>query len=445
MSRKARSRALLRNLRKQARRGNLSALERKQLLQQEKRFRKGRSGFRKGLGAGLGAGLGVAAAQFLTSPAFKTLLENRPTFDELKDRLKKEGVPADAVEDVANTVQDAGKDTSPEKIVQEVEDRVLTPEAVGLSQEEFDASRARELSDANAAENLADQLEMDRMRREELVGPEAPRQPETRIEDIVLPEMEEIEEEEDPLVSRDEPVLFSSGMQPRGVANLELPPSDRGELRGPDPAIEQRMAAARESMRLRDNERSSENMRERAETLERLRREGGFDPFTGEYVVSDRQQRIDDAFDEEFMREAFTDEERAAERENARLDAMDEAAALDAALGRLPVPSEGDFVAGEMGELGQRPALTGPNNPVSRRVNVEDPGLRLPIVDIEEDPEFFPEEEAELLRSRNRRRSLPGVFGPPLRTSGPRVQAMGGKNPKMADLMKKVKAKYGIR
>ena len=145
--------------------------------------------------------------------------------------------------------------------------------------------------------------------------------------------MEEIEEEEDPLVSQDEPVLFSSGMQPRGVANLELPPSDRGELRGPDPAIEQRMAAARESMRLRDNERSSENMRERAETLERLRREGGFDPFTGEYVVSDRQQRIDDAFDEAFMREAFTDEERAAERENARLDAMDEAAALDAALG----------------------------------------------------------------------------------------------------------------
>ena len=37
------------------------------------------------------------------------------------------------------------------------------------------------------------------------------------------------------------------------------------------------------------------------------------------YVTSDRQQRIDDAFDEDFMREAFTDEERAAEAENARL------------------------------------------------------------------------------------------------------------------------------
>ena len=113
MSRKARSRALLRNLRKQARKGNLSALERKQLLQQEKRFRKGRGGFRKGLGAGLGAGVGIAAAQFLTSPAFKQLLENKPSLSDLRDRLKKEGVPADAVEEVANTVKDAGEDTSP--------------------------------------------------------------------------------------------------------------------------------------------------------------------------------------------------------------------------------------------------------------------------------------------------------------------------------------------
>ena len=93
MSRKARSRALLRNLRKQARKGNLSALERKQLLQQEKRFRKGRGGFRKGLGAGLGAGVGIAAAKFLTSPAFKTLLESRPTVEELMKRMRKEGVP----------------------------------------------------------------------------------------------------------------------------------------------------------------------------------------------------------------------------------------------------------------------------------------------------------------------------------------------------------------
>ena len=150
-----------------------------------------------------------------------------------------------------------------------------------------------------------------------------------------------------------------------GVVNQDNPYMGQGGLRDIDPRTEQRLAAARESMRLRDNERSSDNMRERVETLERLRREGGFDPFTGEYVDSDRQQRIDAAFDEDFMRDAFTDEERAAEAENARLDALDRARAQGS--------------------------------------------------------------------------------GIPLRVGGPRVQARGGKNPKMADLMKKVKAKYGIR
>lgn len=472
MSRKARSRALLRNLRKQARRGNLSALERKQLLQQEKRFRKGRSGFRKGLGAGLGAGLGVAAARYLTSPAFKTLLESRPTLDELMGRLKKEGVPEDKVEDVANTVKDAGEDTPPAEVVKKVEEKV-TPAAEDATQQAAGPAPARGVSDPAMDPSIFDRTPGADLRSDAETGE-------------VIGTMMDPDTEFDPMMDPKSAVVLDFGpdsvsgrptrVQPRnltgelldelgqfdedrvvmgevaplrrmdaGVIDQDNPYMDQGGLRGPDPAIEQRMAAVRESMRLRDNERSSENMRERAETLERLRREGGFDPFTGEYVDSDRQQRIDAEFDEDFERSAFTDAERAAERENARLDAMDDAAALDAALGRLPVPNEGDFVVGDMGGVGQRPALTGPNNPVSRRVNVEDPGLRLPIVDIEEDPEFFPEEEAELLRSRNRRRSLPGVFGPPLRTSGPRVQAMGGKNPKMADLMKKVKAKYGIR
>ena len=461
MSRKARSRALLRNLRKQARRGNLSALERKQLLQQEKRFRKGRSGFRKGLGAGLGAGLGVAAARYLTSPAFKTLLESRPTLDELMGRLKKEGVPEDKVEDVANTVKDAGEDTPPAEVVKKVEEKV-TPAAEDATRQEAGPAPARGVSDPAmdpsifAANRMEDPSSMRSLPTGEVIGGT----PQSRAIDNTYADPEGMGATQerrnitgellDELGQFDEDRVVMGEVAPlrrmdAGVIDQDNPYMDQGGLRGPDPAIEQRMAAVRESMRLRDNERSSENMRERAETLERLRREGGFDPFTGEYVDSDRQQRIDAEFDEDFERSAFTDAERAAERENARLDAMDDAAALDAALGRLPVPNEGDFVVGDMGGVGQRPALTGPNNPVSRRVNVEDPGLRLPIVDIEEDPEFFPEEEAELLRSRNRRRSLPGVFGPPLRTSGPRVQAMGGKNPKMADLMKKVKAKYGIR
>ena len=63
MSKLKRSRALRRNLRKQARKGTLSARERKTLLQQEKRFRKARRPLMKGLG--FGAGLGAGAAAFL--------------------------------------------------------------------------------------------------------------------------------------------------------------------------------------------------------------------------------------------------------------------------------------------------------------------------------------------------------------------------------------------
>ena len=59
MSRLKRSRALRRNLRKQARKGTLSARERKTLLQQEKRFRKARRPFMRGLGFGAGLGTGA--------------------------------------------------------------------------------------------------------------------------------------------------------------------------------------------------------------------------------------------------------------------------------------------------------------------------------------------------------------------------------------------------
>ena len=60
-----RSRALLRNLRKQARKGTLSSRERKTLLDQESKFRKARRGTAKGVGLGLAAG----AAGLLASPA----------------------------------------------------------------------------------------------------------------------------------------------------------------------------------------------------------------------------------------------------------------------------------------------------------------------------------------------------------------------------------------
>ena len=598
MSRKARSRALLRNLRKQARRGNLSALERKQLLQQEKRFRKGRSGFRKGLGAGLGAGLGIAAAQFLASPAFKQLLENKPSLSDLRDRLKKEGVPADAVEDVANTVKDADKDTPPAEIVKEVKEKVdpaaESTAAEGAAPAEERGQTAGLLDSLGAMEGPApargvgeplmdpaifDNLEvgnqfdgiegmytdaetgavrggrpapsglggvfnnlpddvvsekieprnltgefLDAMGNDDLMALErlGVRRRMTPLEEILDGQesnpqgrtddqldltagdfvLEGEDEEEDfpvdfdPIMSRPSGLRDSrpGAIRPDGTRGPRVPIDTTPRVLEGDELRDE--VARRQAARASDAE-----MRENRELDERLRREGGYDPRTGQRVVSERQQRIDDEFDRDFERSAFTDAERAAELRNARLDAMDESAALGATLDEMeaaarlantPQPQM-DF-----DDLGNRPALTTPNNALSRRVNVNDPGLRLPIVDIQEDPENFfdPQEEAELLRFRNRGRALPGGFGDvqdrlsdfgePLLVPGrpsqvldnraprglalsseqlladqarrarqsrrrgsrsgiPYRQEMGGKNPKMADLMKKVKAKYGIR
>ena len=69
MSKQKRSRALLRNLRKQARKGTLSAREKQQLLSQEKKFRKARKSTAKGVGAGL-----AGAAALLSTSAGQQLM-----------------------------------------------------------------------------------------------------------------------------------------------------------------------------------------------------------------------------------------------------------------------------------------------------------------------------------------------------------------------------------
>ena len=71
MSKLKRSRALRRNLRKQARKGTLSAREKQTLLQQEKKFRKARRPLMKGLGAGLGTTIGAASLAAMLSPDFR--------------------------------------------------------------------------------------------------------------------------------------------------------------------------------------------------------------------------------------------------------------------------------------------------------------------------------------------------------------------------------------
>jgi len=89
MSRLKRSRALRRNLRKQARKGTLSAREQKTLLSQEKKFRKARRPLMRGLG--FGAGLGAGAAALLGAGGIaKALAQGLITRRQAEDMMNEE-------------------------------------------------------------------------------------------------------------------------------------------------------------------------------------------------------------------------------------------------------------------------------------------------------------------------------------------------------------------
>ena len=477
-----RSRALLRNLRKQARKGTLSAREQDTLLNQEKKFRKARRRRRRGIGAGLGAALGAGVGAYLASPAFASLLQSGADAAALRRELKRQGASEEEAAKVEKAVESAPEGASAEEIVSdaaenlalELDDRAEILDDKGIRgevagdeelirdlesiEEEEEAGIDDDLagsmmapsifdnpnslrSDAETGELLGARPEATRFDDPLAMGATGPRRDVTPLSVIVPPENQGSQRD----------LLEGAGRTNRTLDRgqlLELSEEERAAL-GPNTLTPEEFDE--EVRKMEANKAQGREMRENTELTQQLRREGGYDPRTGEYVTSDRQQRIDDAFDEDFMREAFTDEERAAEAENARLDALDRA--RDAAIRAstiypgfdAPAPNDGAPVFGEMGVLGQRPRLAGPNNPLSRRVNVADPGLRLPIVDIQEDPEDFYDLQEAIELENYRRGTNSGQPRARRRRGGPRVQAMGGKNPKMADLMKKVKAKYGIR
>ena len=505
-NRDKRSRALLRNLRKQARKGTLSAREQDALLNQEKKFRKARRRRRRGIGAGLGAALGAGVGAYLASPAFASLLERGADAAALRRELRKQGASEEEAAKVEKAVESAPEGSSPEEIVQEVENQVAPSDAAeDLAMELEDRADILDRKGIGVAgdeelirdiESIEEEEEAgidDDLARSSAMNPSIFDDPRSLRVDADTEEMSggrpELSIYDDPLamgaaraVSPMRGMSVLSPAENQGSQRDLLTPGrlaptlDRGQLL--QLSEEERAALGpnrltadefeEEVRKMEANRAQRRDMRDNTELTQQLRREGGYDPRTGEYVGSDRQQRIDDAFDEDFRRSAFTDAERAAELENARLDGMDDSAALSAALNALPIPNEGDFEFGEMGGVGQRPALTGPNNPLSRRVDVQDPGLRLPIVDIQEEPEdlYDPQEAGDLARYRLdqmlgagplARRRARRIFNEQNemaraeqnRRSGgsgiPVRQQMGGKNPKMADLMKKVKAKYGIR
>lgn len=105
MSKLKRSRALRRNLRKQARKGTLSARERKTLLQQEKRFRKARRPFMRGLG--FGAGLGAGAAALLGAGGIaEALAQGLITRRQAEDMMNEENEQPDNVVKLSEDVQE---------------------------------------------------------------------------------------------------------------------------------------------------------------------------------------------------------------------------------------------------------------------------------------------------------------------------------------------------
>lgn len=159
-----RSRALLRNLRKQARKGQLTAREKKDLLQQESRFREARRANAPYMGAGLA---GVAA--LLGTPAGQSIMENiaggvrglrqdalgaredRKTFKQ-QSQQERDIMAAEADQELREMMEKtAGQDDAPtEKPVAEapVEDakeessETKSDSPEGPSREEFDMLQA---------------------------------------------------------------------------------------------------------------------------------------------------------------------------------------------------------------------------------------------------------------------------------------------------------------
>ena len=450
MSRLKRSRALLRNLRKQARKGTLSAREQQTLLSQEKKFRKAARRRRRGIGAGIGAALGAGVGAYLASPAFAALLERGASKEDIDRAVKAQGGSAEDAAKVNEAVEQAPEGSSPEQIVKEVEEQVAPAGDSG----------------ADAAEDLADQLELERMDRDELLDPRGIRG-EALGDDELIRDLEAIEE--DPEAPIDDELARASLMDPAifDSPNALRSDAETGEVSGTimdpdtvfDPMMDPESAVVLDfgpdSVAGRPTRASDPNQRSfigdaladlagrslddpRIEALRRLDPVPLYDyvspPGEGTAVSQgrDAQQQAQNQLASERMQDAldrgneYNDMMRQI-RENANtfrpMDefGLSEEADIPLEFGDAYMPLQGieQFDMPEEADI--------PLEDFTRSTRRERAAMA-----------------REAARARNRARRA-GEDGIPLRTSGPRVQAMGGKNPKMADLMKKVKAKYGIR
>lgn len=419
-----RSRALRRNLRKQARKGTLSAREQQDLLTQEARFRKAarrRRPYTLGIPLGVGAGLGAAA--LLGGDIFSRL-----------GGAKKEGAPS----------VDPGDVTAGQERPSETSELLKRLEAMGLdadSQQPIDDAKEEPTSEAGGPG----------------VGETAS---EPASDDELIRDIEEIEQDEETI---DDELARSSLMDPLDLTAPSPGPygtepglrslmdgsvvgrvSDMND--GVDFSDPEGMGATRASdpnqrsfMRDALADLSGRNIDDpRMEAVRRLEASPiyGYVAPPGEGTPAsqgrDAQQRAQNQLASARMQDAL-------DRGNEYNELMRRLRAGANTIGTIediPLSEEADIPL-EFGDA---------YLPLRGIENFDMPEeADIPLEDF---PMSTRRERAamarEAARARNRARRA-GVDGIPVRTTGPRVQAIGGKNPSTAKLMKRIKAKYGMK
>jgi hypothetical protein len=457
-----RSRALRRNLRKQARKGQLTSREKKELLEQEAAFRdarRGRAPIVGGALAALGGALtipGVQAAlggmldrgeitedeaKALQNEADKTAATGEPTKDPVAAAIENAMPAADVVAD-ADMVETEKPSPAEEALMKR---RGVAPSATDV--EGLESRGLGEMTYSVPRQQLIDQL----------TGAfEASRGGGT----VAVPEYDD-----------DGNVIYDD--DGNVVVEKEVP-------------IDEFDVASDAVRRLKALEAGSEEARAKAELSDQERRD----------AVEERAMDVESRRVEPLSRRGpslITDAERervSSQSEDARRRDREASALvgaeLDRALAGLPegagprmtAPSE--ILSGSgLEELGGRPRLTSPNNPLSRRVQPVTPqfaGQELGVQDIPMPEEDFRDEGYLRTLSPRAAGNIPARFGGDLAQIGRRspstipssmidqlrgstldprlarsldmlrqTQERGGMVSKKEALMKKIRAKYGIR
>jgi hypothetical protein len=413
-----RSRALLRNLRKQARKGQLTAREKKDLLEQESRFRKARRANAPYMGAGL-----AGAAALLGTPAGQSILENiaggvrglrqdalgaredRKTFKE-QSQQERDIMAAETDQELRDMMEKTAGNEPASKSQAETgsSDNVASPSAEP-------GPKQGSSSEADPFEEMTIS-ELQSLAKDQ--GFESVQAMKSYYKDSYAEGEKDMREAERERVAQPQSNLDYSDdnlREDRVAAGVEVDYSD-------DAPRDKRIEAARDMSFTPDPDGSAKydaRLKERVRELndEEARAEG-------RAIFESIRPEIDRLREEEDLR----DYNRAASR-------LDEYLNFPATTATQEILSGSPFEV-----LGDRPRLTSPNNPISRRVSPPTPryaGEELGIENIQDtQQEQFQDDVPDF--------SVNDLF-PTLE----RVQAQGGKNPRMQDLMKRIARKYGIK